>query len=75
MQLSLRRRQSIVQKIDFDKFRNFSNKGLQLGDIGNTLLDTVTGRIGINLNKALAPVKTYVLNKENHILIDMFKSK
>ena len=33
------------------------------------------GRVGINLNRTMVPKKEYKLNKNNHILVDLFRSK
>lgn len=48
---------------------------LNLGEIGNTMLDNVVGRIGLNLNRMTAPPKTYTINQKNSVLIELFKGK
>ena len=53
----------------------FGKNSLNLNDIGTAMVDNVMSRVGINLNAKVQLKKTYFLNRNNHILIDLFKSK
>ena len=75
MQESFKRRQTVVKTIDFDKLRQMGSKNIGIGDVGNSLLNNVMGRLGLNTRVIIQQPKEYKLNRKNHVLKDLFKSK
>lgn len=51
------------------------SKNIGIGDVGNSLLNNVMGRLGLNTRVIIQQPKEYKLNRKNHVLKDLFKSK
>ena len=74
MKLSLKRRQSAVAAVDFNHMKDTGIVHMGLNDIGHRHLDSVMGRLGLNLSKIVKP-KTHTINKDHHVLKDLFRGK